>query len=94
MLESLSSSNVGARNAEFVLKFLQTEKFQWWPRICSIPIRARFTTSRMPVACWYAKLHRAYNDTLFNREKEYKSRIEHSKVEGDIELFTLIGHAG
>jgi len=88
VLESLSSSNVGARNAEFVLKFLQTEK---------IPVVAKDLLDSYPRKVYYfpnagrvlvRKLHRVHNDTLFNREKEYKSRIEHSKVEGDIELFT------
>jgi chemotaxis protein CheD len=34
------------------------------------------------------KLHRVHNDTLLTREKEYRSRLGDSKVEGDIELFT------
>jgi chemotaxis protein CheD len=34
------------------------------------------------------KLHRVHNDTLFNREKEYRSRLSQSEVAGDIELFT------
>lgn len=87
VLESLSSSNVGARNAEFVLKFLQTEK---------IPVVAKDLLDSYPRKVYYfpqagrvlvRKLHRVHNDTLFNREKEYRARIEHSKVEGDIELF-------
>lgn len=88
VLESLSSSNVGTRNAEFVLKFLQTEK---------IPVVAKDLLDSYPRKVYYfpkagrvlvRKLHRVHNDTLFNREKEYRSRLEHSKVEGDIELFT------
>jgi chemotaxis protein CheD len=88
VLASLSSSNVGTRNAEFVLKFLQTEK---------IPVVAKDLLDSYPRKVYYfpssgrvlvRKLHRVHNDTLFNREREYKARIEHSKVEGDIELFT------
>lgn len=88
VLESLSSSNVGARNAEFVLKFLQTEK---------IPVVAKDLLDSYPRKVYYfpkagrvlvRKLHRVHNDTLFNREKEYRSRLVHSKVEGEIELFT------
>lgn len=87
VLASLSSSNVGTRNAEFVLKFLQTEK---------IPVVAKDLLDSYPRKVYYfpssgrvlvRKLHRVHNDTLFNREKEYKARIEHSKVEGEIELF-------
>lgn len=88
VLQSLSSSNVGTRNAEFVLKFLQTEK---------IPVVAKDLLDSYPRKIYFfpnqgrvlvRKLHRVHNDTLFNREREYRARIEHAKVEGDIELFT------
>lgn len=88
VLASLTSSNVGVRNAEFVLKFLQTEK---------IPVVAKDLLDSYPRKIYYfptsgrvlvRKLHRVHNDTLFVREKEYRSRIEQSKLEGDIELFT------
>ena len=84
---NLASSNVGARNAEFVLDYLKTEKFRWWPRICSIPIRARSITFPPAVASWSKKLHRVHNETLFSREREYKARLTTAKVEGDVELF-------
>lgn len=88
VLESLSSSNVGARNAEFVLNYLQTEK---------IPIVAKDLLDSYPRKVYFfpqtgrvlvRKLHRVHNDTLFNREKEYRARIARSKVEGDVELFS------
>ena len=87
VLESLSSSNVGTRNAEFVLDFLQTEK---------IPVVAKDLLDSYPRKIYFfpvsgkvlvRKLHRVHNDTLFNREKEYRSRIQHSQVSGEIELF-------
>jgi chemotaxis protein CheD len=34
------------------------------------------------------KLHRVHNDTLFTREKAYRSQLAETKVDGDIELFT------
>lgn len=88
VLASLPSSNVGTRNAEFVLEFLQTEK---------IPVIAKDLLDSYPRKIYYfpntgrvlvRKLHRVHNDTLFVRENEYRSRIERSKLEGDIELFT------
>ena len=87
VLESLSSSNVGARNAEFVLKFLQTEK---------IPVVAKDLLDSYPRKVYYfpasgrvlvKKLHRVHNETLFSREREYKARLTTAKVEGDVELF-------
>lgn len=87
VLESLSSSNVGVRNAEFVLDYLKTEK---------IPIVAKDLLDSYPRKVYYfpaigkvlvKKLHRVHNDTLFSREREYKARLSSAKVEGDVELF-------
>lgn len=87
VLSSLSSSNVGARNAEFVLDFLKTEK---------IPVVAKDLLDSYPRKVYYfsatgrvlvKKLHRVHNETLFSRERDYKDRLAGSKVEGDVELF-------
>lgn len=88
VLSSLSSSNVGARNAEFVLNYLKLE---------NIPIVAKDLLDSYPRKVYYfpttgrvllKKLHRVHNDTLFNRELDYKDRLAGSKVEGDVEIFT------
>lgn len=87
VMASLSSSNVGTRNAEFVLNYLKTEK---------IPIVAKDLLDSYPRKVYYfpesgrvmvKKLHRVHNETLFTREKDYKDRLSSAKVEGDIELF-------
>lgn len=87
VLESLSNSNVGARNAEFVLNYLRTEK---------IPVVAKDLLDSYPRKVYYfpqpgrvlvKKLHRVHNDTLFRREREYKARLTTATVEGEIELF-------
>lgn len=87
VMASLSSSNVGTRNAEFVLDYLKTEK---------IPIVAKDLLDSYPRKVYYfpdsgrvmvKKLHRVHNETLFTREKDYKDRLSGSKVEGDVELF-------
>ncbi len=88
VMESLVSSNVGTRNAEFVLHYLKLEK---------IPVVAKDLLDSYPRKVYFfpkngrvmvRKLHRVHNDTLFTREKEYRSRLGDSKVEGDVELFT------
>lgn len=88
VLDSLSSSNVGLRNAEFVLHYLKTEK---------IPVVAKDLLDAYPRKVYFfsktgkvlvKKLHRVHNNTLFNRENEYKARLTSTRVEGDIELFT------
>jgi chemotaxis protein CheD len=87
VLSSLASSNVGARNAEFVLDYLQTEK---------IPVVAKDLLDSYPRKVYYfpasgrvlvKKLHRVHNETLFSRERDYKDRLSGSKLEGDVELF-------
>lgn len=87
VMASLSSSNVGTRNAEFVLNYLKTEK---------IPIVAKDLLDSYPRKVYYfpesgrvmvKKLHRVHNETLFTREQDYKDRLRSAKVEGDIELF-------
>ena len=88
VLESLSVSKVGIRNAEFVLDYLKTER---------IPVMAKDLLDAYPRKIYYfpksgrvlvKKLHRVHNDTLVVRESEYRKRLQSSKVEGDIELFT------
>ena len=87
VLESLSSSNVGVRNAEFVLEYLKTEK---------IPIVAKDLLDSYPRKVYYfpatgrvlvKKLHRVHNETLFSRERNYKDRLSGAEVAGDVELF-------
>ncbi|MES2771850.1 MAG: chemoreceptor glutamine deamidase CheD [Pseudomonadota bacterium] len=88
VMESLLSSNVGTRNAEFVLNYLKVEK---------IPVLAKDLLDSCPRKVYYfpdsgralvRKLHRLHNDTLFTREKEYRSRLVDAKVEGEMELFS------
>jgi chemotaxis protein CheD len=87
VLASLSSSNVGVKNAEFVLNYLKTEK---------IPIVAKDLLDSYPRKVYYfpetgrvmvKKLHRVHNETLFSRERDYKARLAGTKMEGDVELF-------
>jgi len=87
VLESLATSNVGTRNAEFVLDYLKIEK---------IPIVAKDLLDSYPRKLYFfpesgrvlvKKLHRVHNDTLFSRERDYRARLKAEKVAGDVELF-------
>ena len=86
-MASLTSSNVGQRNAEFVLNYLKTEK---------IPVVAKDLLDSYPRKVYYfpqtgrvlvKKLHRVHNETLFSRERDYKARLSQAPVAGDVELF-------
>lgn len=87
VLRGFTVANVGERNAEFVLKFLKTEK---------IPVAAQDLLDIYPRKVYYfphtglvrvKKLKRVHNDTIISRETEYGTRLHYSKVEGDVELF-------
>jgi len=87
VLRGFTVANVGERNADFVLKFLQTEK---------ISIAAQDLLDIYPRKVYYfpktglvrvKKLKQVHNDTIINRETEYNTRLHYSKMEGDVELF-------
>ena len=88
VLRGFTVANVGERNAEFVLQFLKTEK---------IAVAAQDLLDIYPRKVYYfpstglvrvKKLRSVHNDTIINRETEYKARLHYSKLEGDVELFS------
>jgi len=87
VLRGFTVSNVGARNADFVLDFLHTEK---------IRIVAEDLLDIYPRKVYYfpksgrvliKKLKSVHNNTIVEREKDYESRLDYAKMEGDVELF-------
>ena len=87
VLRGFTVGNVGERNAEFVLRFLQTE---------NIPVAAQDLLDIYPRKVYFfpqtglvrvKKLKTVNNDTIVNRESEYKMRLQYSRVEGDVVLF-------
>lgn len=87
VLRGFTVSNVGARNADFVLDFLHTEK---------INIVADDLLDIYPRKVYYfpksgrvliKKLRGVHNNTIVEREKDYESRLDYAKMEGDVEVF-------
>ncbi len=87
VLSGLTQTNVGERNATFVLDYLRTEgisvaaqdlldiyprKVYFFPRSGQVIVR---------------KLKSLHNDTIVQREITYRARLRSTRVEGDIELF-------
>ncbi|MDZ4776509.1 MAG: chemoreceptor glutamine deamidase CheD [Alphaproteobacteria bacterium] len=87
VLEGLTIANVGERNAEFVLKFLATEKIRVAAKdlVDIYPRKVYFfpNTGKVMVK----KLLNVRNATIYEREKDYGSRIKKADVGGEIELF-------
>jgi chemotaxis protein CheD len=87
VLGGMTVTNVGERNAEFVLRFLDTEK---------IRVVARDLVDIYPRKVYYfpksgrvlvKKLRDLHNVTIFEREKDYGSRLQKTPVGGGVELF-------
>jgi len=87
VLRGFTVANVGQRNAEFVIDYLQRE---------SIALKAQDLLDIYPRKVYYfpatgrtlvKKLHSVHNDTIVQREQQYISRIRSSDVQGDVELF-------
>ena len=87
VLAGLTVANVGARNAEFVLRFLRTE---------GIRVAARDLADVFPRKVYYfprsgkvmvKKLRDIHNNTIFERELDYGSRLKNARVGGEVELF-------
>lgn len=87
VLRGFTVANVGQRNAEFVIDYLQTEK---------ISLLAEDLLGLFPRKVYYfpqtgrtlvKQLRVAHNDTILKRELQYGQRIKNSDVQGDVELF-------
>lgn len=87
VLASLAQAQVGEKNVDFVLDYLQTER---------IPIVAQDLLDIYPRKVYFfplsgrvmmKKLVRVKNDTLIAREREYEARLRRDNVQGDVELF-------
>lgn len=87
VMATLTTSQVGERNARFVREFLKTE---------GIPLAAEDLLDVYPRKVYFfpgtgrvlvKKLVRMHNDTLIRREKEYAARLTEVPVAGEIELF-------
>lgn len=87
VMATLTSSQVGDRNAKFVHEFLKTEGISIGAEdlLDVYPRKVYFfpATGRVLVK----KLIRMHNDTLMRREKEYAARLTEAPVAGEVELF-------
>ena len=87
VLRALSAGNVAERNAAFVLDYLKTE---------NIPIVAQDLLGTHPRKVYQfvktgkvrvKKLTETRNDTIFERERTYRSQLVDTETAGDVELF-------
>lgn len=88
VIKNMSITNVGERNAQFGMDYLKNE---------GIPVIAKDLLDIYPRKVYFfpttgkvllKKLRNMHNETIVQRESEYRTRLLKSKVEGDVELFT------
>ncbi|MBI3481160.1 MAG: chemoreceptor glutamine deamidase CheD [Nitrosomonadales bacterium] len=87
VLRGFTVANVGERNAEFVLRFLRTEKISIVAEdlLDIYPRKVYFFPNNGLVRV--KKLKKMHNDTIINRETDYSTRLHFAALEGDVELF-------
>ncbi|MCH1930149.1 chemoreceptor glutamine deamidase CheD [Shewanella sp. A25] len=87
VLKGFTVQNIGERNAEFVLEYLQMEQ---------IPIIAADLLDIFPRKVYFfpdtgkvqvRKIKAMHNSTIIDRESEYRIRVRDMPSGGDIELF-------
>jgi chemotaxis protein CheD len=87
VMRGLTQANVGERNSVFVLEYLHTEGVRVAAKdlLDLYPRKVYFfpCTGRVVVR----KLRSLHNETIFQCELDYGSRLRSTRVEGDVELF-------
>lgn len=87
VLQGITHTNVGQRNADFVVEFLANE---------SIPLVAKDLLDRFPRKVYYfpatskvmvKKLRNMHNSTIIDRESEYRMRMRAAPKSGEVDLF-------
>lgn len=87
VLAGFDTMNIGERNADFVAKYLETER---------IPIIAKDLKGDSARKIYFfpqdgrvlvKNLRRLHNDTVFERETDYRRRLRDASVVGEVELF-------
>ncbi len=87
VLRGFTVTNVGQRNVDFALQYLENEGISVVAKslLDIYPRKIYFfpTSGRVMLK----KLHHANNDTIIEREAEYGSRLKQADIQGDVELF-------
>jgi len=86
VLPGLTLSNVGERNAAFVLDYLATERIHVAARDLGGSHPRKIYQFARSGRVRVKQIARTNNDTIFERERDYRRQIE-VPVAGDVELF-------
>lgn len=87
VLRGLAMANLGARNADFALGYLHTEGIaiagqdlleEYARKVYFFPYSGRVLVK---------KIRTMHNETINERERAYRSRLQVADIQGDVELF-------
>ena len=87
VMQGFTVNNVGERNAEFALSYLETENIEVLAKdlLDIYPRKIYFFPSSGKVLV--RKLRNVHNDTILEREQQYRSRLTVSNSQGRVDLF-------
>ena len=87
VMRGFSMNDVGRRNSDFVLEYLERERIhiQAQDLLDIYPRKVYFFPASGRVLV--KKLKQAHNNTIIQREEEYAGRLQSSDIAGDVELF-------
>lgn len=80
-------NDVGKKNAEFVLEYLDTEKIPLLAQDLKQDCPRKVVFDPISGKAMIKKLPSLHNDTLIDREASYSRRLVERPLEGDVELF-------
>lgn len=88
VVKGFTVTNVGERNARFAIEYMKMEGIKVVAKdlLDNCPRKVYFfpRTGRVMVK----KLRSVHNNTVYLREQEYESRLAHSTMAGEMELFS------
>lgn len=87
VVQGITQASVGAQNADFALSYLRTEGIDVAGQdlLDVFPRKVYFFPSSGRVLV--KKLRKLHNETIFERERAYRSRLQGADIQGDVELF-------
>jgi chemotaxis protein CheD len=80
-------TDVGKRNIDFAVHYLHTENIKIETKDTGDMYPRKVIFEPCSGRAFVKKLYTLHNDTIAQREKDYVKHIDHSKVDGDVELF-------
>lgn len=87
VVSSIDQANVGEQNADFALNYLRTEGISVVSHdlLDVFPRKVYFFPGSGRVLV--KKLRKLHNETILERERAYRSRLQGADIQGDVELF-------